>query len=101
LRANRLTVREESMPIGSSKTADAIRAQSMMFERLESHVQGLAEAMTSMGERLEARVGEAESRMIARSVVVEEAVRELSARIGIGSLEARVAVVEKRLGIAK
>jgi hypothetical protein len=59
-----------------AQLSDDIRAVGVSVERVESHVRGLAEALTSTREQLERKIDALEARLSARTSVIEEAVLE-------------------------
>jgi predicted nucleic acid-binding Zn-ribbon protein len=105
--------------------SDNIRAVGVSVERVESHVRGLAEALTSTREQLERKIDGVEERLSARIAVLEEVVRknsedirrnsediqllqtevagmrlQLARREKLDDLDARVTTIEKRLGVS-
>jgi len=103
-----------------------IRALGVRFERLESYMRGVAEALTMTREQLERKMDEMEARLTVRISVLEEVVQQnsidirknsedirklqlevaamrsdLARREKLQELEVRVTSVEERLGIAK
>ncbi len=97
--------------------SDNIRAVGASVERVESHVRGLAEALTSTREQLERKIDSLEARLTARIALLEDVVRQSSKDIQtlklelidmklqlvrrekLDELDARVAALEERFGV--
>ena len=69
--------------------SDNIRAVGASVERVESHVRGLAEALTSTREQLERKIDSLDERLSARITALEDVVRQNSRDIQKNSEDIR------------